>query len=136
MGMRVQASEIRDKFGLSDPDRDAELLGAPAKAAPERIAQPSLRLVQALQQAMAKTPPIVPADAIGDQLQQDAQPDMEDWLEQIEAMMAAASDLGELREMLRSAYPQIGAGQLGKKIGDALVAAHAAGRFDVEAEGA
>lgn len=30
VGMRIQASEVRDKFGLSDPDPNSELLGTPA----------------------------------------------------------------------------------------------------------
>lgn len=136
MGMRVQASEIRDKLGLSDPDAAAELLRAPdASPAPgdqPRVVQPSLRLIQALQAAGAEQP--IPADAIGDRMVQDTQPDMAEILEQIEAMMAAASDLDELGEMMRSAYGDLPVGRMAGKIADGLAAARAAGRFDV-AEG-
>lgn len=133
MGMRVQSSEIRDKLGLSDPDANADILRAPA--APAAITQPSPRLLQALQAAQEK-PAIVPADAIGDRLVDQAGPDMADWIEQIEAMMAAANDLGEFAEMLRSAFPQLDAGRLAAKIGAGLTAAQAAGRYDVEESGA
>ncbi|BAV64774.1 DUF935 domain-containing protein [Sphingobium cloacae] len=131
MGMRVQASEIRDKLGLSDPDAGAELLRAPAS--PSSIAQPSQQLIRALQAAQAPAATF-PADAIGDRLADDADADIGEWLEQIEAMLSAANDLGEFAEMLRSAFPRLDAQRLAAKIGKGLTAAHAAGRFDVEEE--
>lgn len=136
MGMRVQMSEVRDKFGLSDPDANAELLRAPsaAPATLDRIAQPSLKLVQALQAAGAGKASTLPADAVADRLNEDTAPDMAELLEQIDAMMGAASDLGEFREMLLAAYPDLPIARLAGKIGDGLVAAHAAGRVDIEGE--
>jgi len=132
MGMRVQSSEVRDKLGFSDPDANAEILRAPmTQAAPDQISRPSLRLVQALHAAGAGAVAF-PADAIADRLNQDVAPDMADMLEQIDAMMEAASDLGELREMMLAAYPDLPIGRLAGKIGDGLVAAHAAARFDIE----
>lgn len=134
MGMRVQASEVRDKLGLSDPDEGAELLRAPTQAS---IGQPSETLAQALQAASRTAPvePAKPADAIGDRLTEEARPDIEEMLEQIEAMMAAASDLAEFGEMLRSAFPSIETGRLAARLADGMIAAHAAGRFDVEEQG-
>lgn len=135
LGMRVQASEVRDKLGLSDPDEGAELLGQPAPTAQDRIDQPSLRLIQALQAASAGTRPApFPADAIADRLSQDAAPEIADLLEQIEAMLEAANDPAEFREMLLTAFGDLPIGRLAAKIGDGLVAARAAGRFDVEGE--
>ncbi len=135
MGMRVQASEVRDKLGLSDPDAKAELLHAPASSAtPERIDQPSLSLVRALQAAGAGKAATIPADAVADRLNQDTSPDMAELLEQIDAMLDAAGDLGEFREMLLAAYPDLPIARLAGKIGDGLVAAHAAGRFDIEGD--
>ena len=41
-GMRVQTSEVRDKFGLSDPPPGAEVLGAPRLApVPDAGLQPN-----------------------------------------------------------------------------------------------
>lgn len=132
MGMRVQASEIRDKLGLSDPDRNAELLHAPsAQAAPAALDQPSQALIRALQATQAELAANVrPADAIGDRLAADMRPDMVDMLEQIEAMLAAANDLAEFGEMLRAAYGDLPTGGMGDRIATALAAAQAAGRFD------
>ena len=131
LGMRVQASEIRDKLGLSDPDADAELLApAPAPASPAQIAQPGKRLVQSLQAAQAQA--ALPADAIGDRLVADTRPEMAGMLEEIEAMMGAASDLGEFGEMLRAAYPRLDVEPMADRIGLALTTANAAGRFDID----
>ncbi len=144
LGMRVQASEVRDKFGLSDPDAGAELLGARPQPDNAPIT-PGAETVAALQAMMsvardtvrsrAKAAPVEPADAIADDLVTMTQADRVEWLDQIEAMMEAASDLGEFGEMLRSAYPQLDTGRMGRTIGDALLAAHAAGRFDVDQSG-
>lgn len=131
LGLRVQESEVRDKFGLADPDKGAVLLAAPQPVQSPPVAQPSLALVRALQAAAASPPPS-PSDIVGDRLVEETRPDMVEMLDQIEVMIDTASDLGELSEMLRSAYPQIGTGRMAAKIGDALVAVHAAGRYDVE----
>lgn len=133
LGLRVGESEIRDKFGISDPGKDERVLGQPAPPAQEpALGRPSLRLVQALQAAMAKNVPVLPADAIGDRLASDTRPEMAGMLEEIEAMMAAADSLPELGEMLRAAFPDLSVQRLANRIADGLTAATAAGRFDVE----
>lgn len=131
MGMRVGESEMRDKLGLSDPAPDERILTPSASRA---LTQPSPTLVQSLQ--AAQTPVPFPADAIGDRLATDTADDMGGWLEEIEAMLAAASDLGEFAEMLRAAYPKLDTARMAAKIADGLTAAHAAGRFDVEQQSA
>lgn len=133
MGMRVQASEIRDKLGLSDPDKAADILHAPtAQAGPDQITRPSLSLVKALQAAGAGGADGFPPNTVANRLNQDTTPDMAELLEQIEAMMGAANDLGEFREMLLSAFGDLSIGRLASKIGDGLLAAHLAGHFDIE----
>lgn len=37
LGLKVQMSEVRDMIGFSDPDKDAELLGASTATAPNRV---------------------------------------------------------------------------------------------------
>ncbi len=130
LGLEVQMSEVRDKLGLSDPDKGAKLLRA-NEAAPSAISLPSSRLIQSLQAAQQPAA-VFPAIAIGDRLNQDTAPDMADLIEQIEAMLEAANDAAEFRDMLMSAYGDLPIGRLAAKIGDGLVAAHAAGRFDIE----
>lgn len=139
LGMEVQMSEVRDKFGLSDPDKSGKLLAAPAVAQstpllPDHLRLPSPQLVAALQAAGAGSVAVFPANAIADRLAQDTAPDMADMLEQIEAMLEAANDPAEFRDMLLTAYGDLPIARMAAKIGDGLVAARAAGRFDVEGE--
>jgi phage gp29-like protein len=124
LGLRVQQSEIRDKFGLADPDKDADLLH------PE-ITSPVGTI--ALQSQQLPTAPVAsPADQIADRMVTDALPSIDEWFGTLRSMMAAATDLTELREMVRSAYPQLDASQIAKMLGTGFTAARAAGASDVE----
>lgn len=125
LGLKVQASEIRDKFGLSDPDAGADLLHAPAQADP--VADAPVPALQSITSQDAH-----PVDAIAARLASETHGDMAAMLGQIEAMVAAAADLDELGEMLRAAFPAIDASALAGKLSQGLSAAHAAGRFDIE----
>lgn len=130
LGMEVQMSEVRDKYGLSDPDAGAKLLRAPAT-----IALPSPALTTSLQAAgLGRVAD--PADQIADRLVAEALPSIDQWLVDLDAMMSAAGSLGELGEMVRAAYPQLDAARLAATIEDGLVAARAAGMSDVEDAGA
>jgi phage gp29-like protein len=53
-------------------------------------------------------------------------------LEQIEAMLEGATSLGEFRERLLAAFPDIDDAALRDVIADALTAAHAGGRAALE----
>jgi phage gp29-like protein len=125
LGLRVQASEIRDKFGLADPDKDAELLQPPGPA----IGAVSL-------QAQRPAAVAAPADQIADRMVAEAMPTIGGWLEQLSAMMSAAGSLGELGEMVRAAYPQLATGGLAATLADGFAAARAAGMSDVADAGA
>ncbi|WP_119035820.1 DUF935 domain-containing protein [Hephaestia caeni] len=129
IGLRVQQSEIRDKFGLSDPDEGAELLAAPAPAPEAARVSSGVALQRRESEAPAAAP--TPADAIGDRLVEETRGDMGALLGQIEAMMAAAADLGEFGEMLRAAYPDLDTSAIAGKIALGMTAAHAAGRAGV-----
>lgn len=133
LGMEVEQSEIRDKLGLSDPSPGAKLLRAPAQrlVASNELAQPALQAEQA-----GVAAPTTPAEQLGDRLLEETEKDMAAMLEQLEAMMAAATDLDEFAAMVRSAYPKLDSGAIAAKIGLALTVAHAAGRSDLEDESA
>jgi phage gp29-like protein len=135
MGLRVQASEIRDKLGISDPDPGAELLHAPMSPQMPPIGSPAPSLRPSLHGQQPK-PAALPADAIGDTLAAETAPEIAKMAEAIEAMLDKARDLDEFREMLFAAYPDIDTSKLGALIAPGLVAAAAAGMSDVEAESA
>ncbi len=75
---------------------------------------------------------IDPAEMIADQLGDKAKPAVDTWLEQIKAMLDTADSLAQFKEMLLAAYDDLPAEQLAGIMGEAMLAAHAAGRFDVE----
>ncbi|AWB06804.1 DUF935 domain-containing protein (plasmid) [Azospirillum humicireducens] len=72
LGLRVSASEVRDKFGFADPDKADELLGAPAQTSPP-VGQPTTAPgAKALASQQAAEPDAV--DGLVDELLGDWQP--------------------------------------------------------------
>lgn len=135
LGLAVSASEVRDKFGLSEPDPGEEILGAAqtggetaaaAAAVPARGPGPQ---PQAAQPVIPK--PDVP-EILADTLERAALPAMHEIMQRIEAMLAAASDLDEFRTMLRMAFPEIDTSRLAETMAAGFLAADAGGRWLVE----
>ena len=155
LGLRVKMSEVREKFGWSDPGAQDEVLQPPTPApAPatdpsqpnpiiKRVSgeikrgEPVPRPIAALQ---AEGPPAVVLEALSDvdlltdQLAREARPAFEKMLGQIEAMVGAAGSLEELREMLLAGFPKIEAGELSDLLAQAMLAGDAGGRLRVLAE--
>lgn len=123
LGLRVQQSDILDKLGFADPDANAVLLRPQATAPTGTIS---------LQSQQLPTPVMSPADQLADRMVAQALPTIDEWFGTLQSMMAAASSLPELREMVRSAYPQLNASQVAAMLGDGFAAARAAGMSDVE----
>ena len=142
LGLKVQQSEIRDKLGLSDPDAGGELLAPAPKesAAPIAAGAPApteaagTPAVQSAQTPDAVVGKPSPSEAIAAELARSSAPGLEAVLASIEAMIASASDLSELRMMIQSGLPGVNVDALANEIGDALAAAHGAGRSAVADE--
>jgi len=144
LGLRVSASEVRDKFGLSDPDDDEEILRPPqaaAKAPPGAGDEPPASEPppppepepEGGPQPQAETPAQQePAEVLAERLDLEALPAVHDMMGRIEAMLDAATDLDEFRQMLRNAWPDLDASRLVDAIAAGRVAANAAGRAMVE----
>jgi phage gp29-like protein len=82
-------------------------------------------------------PPALPPDApalLAARLEAAAQPAIAAWLARIEAMLAAAGSLEEAREMLLAAFPDLDTAPLAEVLGQAMTAAHLAGRVEVGLE--
>lgn len=154
LGLRVQASEIRDKLGISDPDAGAEVLGAPqmppalppaavpglgsggpivikGQAAPPAslpaLARPALQS----EQAQAH-----PAEQIAAAMAAESEAALAEMSATIETMLGKAADLGEFRAMLGSAYGTIDSARLAGILAGGFAAAAAAGRSDLVDESA
>lgn len=75
-----------------------------------------------------------PVDLISNQLATQADNEVAQWLGTIEVMLEQAESLEAFREMLLTAFPDLPADKLSSLIGDASMAAQAAGWNDVESE--
>ena len=131
LGLRVSASEIRDKFGLSDPDKDEDVLRAPV-AAPIAVSAETATALQAKQPKATAHP----ADQIAQAMQAQGAPAIEEMVATIETMLAKASDLHEFRAMLSAAFGDIDSSKFAAVLAGGMAAAHAAGRSDLEEESA
>lgn len=125
LGLRVEQSVIRDKWGLPDPDPNGELLGAPAAAA-----TPALnRALNDRQPAAA--PPNDPTAPMVERLGAEADPLIEALMAPIRELLAESGDLVEFRDKLLALYPQLDGAPLAALMGQAMAVADAAGRLEV-----
>lgn len=145
LGLRVQASEVRDKLGLAEPAAGSEILSATPAAVPPSNTVPFTNLgptkpapgTVALQAAeTAANPAEHPAEQIAAPLADQAATQIELMAAQVEAMLGHAGDLGEFRQMLMSAFPALDTSSLGDLIASGLAAANAAGHSDLAEESA
>ncbi len=135
LGLRVEASEIRDRLGLSDPKPDAEVLRSAPASPVQGYAPSGDGSAVAPQSATSEPVPPTPEDLLTDRVAENAAPAMAEVLAKIEALLAAASDLDEFRMMLVEAFPDIDIRPMVAVLGKAFVAAHLGGRASVENEG-
>ncbi len=133
LGLRVGAAEVRARFGLAEPGAADEVL-APAPA--PLAAPPGPALPVALNAEIDEARPArAHVAALAAQLETEAQGGVLSMLESIEAMVNRAGSLGELREMLLAAFPDLDAGALTGTLAQALIAAEGAGRAATEDAG-
>jgi phage gp29-like protein len=151
-GLTVEQSEIRDRFGLSEPGSGASVMvpaasGAiPAPPAASLNGQraffkggPAALGMQTALQAEGRSAALPersdPATLLADRLEAEARPAMAAMLDRIEAMLSAAGSLEEFREMLLAGLPGLDTGALAAVMAQAGLAAHLAGRVATEDEG-
>lgn len=159
-GLRVGQKEVREKFGISEPEGADELMtpatlksapsdpsGGPAPVPPEttsKIKRDSGEIkrgkgvgggVAAPQSegapaAVSGAPDAV--DLLTDRLALEAGPAMAAMLGRIEAMIDAAGSLEELAAMIREGFPDADASELAEMLAQAFLAAHLGGRAGIE----
>lgn len=130
MGLRVQASEVRDRIGFSDPPADAEVLMPPAQPTfgfPGAPAQPGDLSLNA---AGAGTPPAT-VDRIVNNLAERAGPVTDAMVAQVRALVESANSLEDVADGLAELFPAIDAGQLAALMRRAMAVANLAGRSDI-----
>lgn len=128
LGLKVEQSVIRDKFGLPEPAADAECLGTPAPAAPpaEKEPPPAGNASAANREATGDHP----MELLTDQALGEA--DLGPLLDPVRALLDEVASLEEFRDRLLDLYGAMDPTALGNLLQRALVIADLAGRFDAE----
>jgi phage gp29-like protein len=124
LGLRVEQSVVRDKYGLPDPADDAEVLTGPAATMPPEPA--ANRTATARNRADGDTPH--PADLIGARAA--AEPGFDPLLEPARLLLDEVGSLEEYRDRLLDLYADLDISKLGGVLERALLLADLAGRFD------
>ncbi|WP_323780126.1 DUF935 domain-containing protein [Thalassovita sp.] len=157
-GLKVKASEVHTKFGLSNPDDSDEILTPATKSAPQEQTSPPGADVVAAQSAVkhplntllglsggvgaVQTQSVSaglsaahdPVAVWADRMATEATAPMLGLIEQIEVMLSHAESLEEFREMLTAGFPDLDTGKLAQVMAMGLMTAHAAGRSEIEDE--
>lgn len=138
LGLRVGQAEVRARFGLGEPS-EGEAVLSPAAAQPPapppvlpagpRGSGTDVALSAELDEARPARDHVA---ALAEQLEREAQGHVLAMLETIETMVGTATSLGELREMLLAAFPDLDTGTLAGTLAQALIAAEGAGRAATE----
>lgn len=142
LGLRVSESEIRDRFGLSDPEEGVRILGQ--VEAPQPVKRPATGQARARRDKNGREDAEVSLNSAGsvpsvdallaDRLAQAAQPEVGHLIGALGEMLAAAGSLEELREMVLAAWPQLDTTRLRAELRNGMLAADLAGRVAVEDE--
>jgi phage gp29-like protein len=153
-GLEVDMSDMRERFGLPEPKTGAKILrpqgaGASLPDQPppnweikrnpdvfkrvEAVPAPTTAL-QAEDPVAGKKLGVSAEDVLTDRMMLEAAGPFDALLVKIEAMMAAASTLDELRAMLLEGFPGLDATELAGVLAMGLLAANTGGRVAVETE--
>lgn len=136
MGLKVEQSVIRDKLGLPDPDEGAELLTAPVlrQAQDEALPEDDERRPPPRRAAAAAAER---DDDILDDLAREALDDagfaaFAPALQPLLDLVGEVGSLEELRDRLPALLPQMPVEAMTAALAQAMFAAHAAGRLEIE----
>lgn len=132
MGAQVPVWWLHEKTRIPRAGKGEEVLTG--KVAPPPSA--ALRSQTAVASLMAEVSDpggqAFPPDLIADRLDLEAQPAIDEWLATLQTMLDQADSLEHYREMVLAAYDALPTDKLAATMAQALTAAQAAGRFDIE----
>lgn len=129
LGLRVQASEVRDKYGLSDPEEGAEVLTpdrGPGQV-PPAAGDPALQATQTPKQTRDDT------DILADEAEALAAPAGDALVDTIRELVTRADSLAEVRDGLMALKPDMPAEGLARAMQLALAYAELSGRAEIAA---
>ncbi|WP_110972153.1 DUF935 domain-containing protein [Pseudomonas huaxiensis] len=127
LGLRVEQSVVRDKFGLPEPAEGAEILGKPDTPAAPGVTTATNREQQ-------RSPAGAVPDIVDNQVKTLASASaaaMDDMVGAIRELLDSVASLDEFRDRLIEAYPEMSADQFALAMAEGMTSASLAGRFDV-----
>ena len=125
LGLEVEQSVIRDKWGLPDPAKGAKLLGVKADIPP---VIPAMNRAANRAQSPANIDPTAP---LVDRLETEAEPLIDALLSPIRMLMESSTSIEEFRDTLLGLYPDLDPTAVADLMGQALAVAEVTGRFEV-----
>lgn len=140
-GVQIPVWWFHEKSGIPKAQEGEEVLQAAARPAdPFAMLKaasltplPARRPIAALALSPGQDAQPGPVEMLAEGAAAAAQPQVASWLATIEELLANAGTLEEFRELLLAAYDRLPTEGLAEVLGDALAAADAAGRYDIEA---
>jgi len=134
VGLKVQMSEVRDKLGFTDPDKDAELL-APASTAAPKVAPQSQRGLCPVHGVTHATDASTPGDAVDDLLADimgDWEPLIAGAVDGVEQLFDGVQSIEEARERLAEALENMPVDKLTETLARAGFSASIAGQLGIK----
>jgi phage gp29-like protein len=144
LGLKVEQSVVRDRFGFPDPPegKNVDLLMPPApppqggqNGAPKQTPNPAAESSQTRQGcphcAHSQGDALDTADRLTDQLESQTQASLVRLLEPVRRLVMSAQSLEEIRDGLLELYPAMDNAGFAELFTDAMTAAALAGRFEV-----
>jgi phage gp29-like protein len=139
-GLRIPRSWAHERLKIPEAEEGEDVLEQSEQAEPGPVPEPEPaaarqaptgRFASLNQDQPAE---VEPADPIADRLAREADPAVVGWVERIETMLAEAESLEAFRDRLLEAFEDLPEDQFANAMAEAMMAAEAAGRFDVEEE--
>lgn len=133
IGMRIPAKWAHEKLSIPEPIDGEEVLAAlaaPAAPAPVSAARAALKYTPVGQ----RLAPPETQDALANALEEQAQPAIEDLVNQIREIVDKADSLAQLRDWLLDAFAEVDSSKLQQIMALGMATANLAGRFDVASE--
>lgn len=127
MGARIPKWWLHEKTRIPEAQDDEEVLTP--KGQPEPA--PAVAAARAALKTDKEQPATDALPAQLQRLQQEGDAAVEDWVEQIRTLLGEVSSLEELRDRLIGLYPDLDGSAFAQIMGDAMAAAHMAGRYDI-----
>jgi len=131
MGLRVETSVVRDKLGLPDPDKGAEVLTPPAVPAPFGFPSDQPATASARGPAIqAQEPPADGLDSLSEEALDGWEKVMAPLVDPIEELLGAASSLEDFRDRLAKLLKDMKPDQVAELLARAGFSARLAGEFN------